>query len=110
MSAAPAVANVLRPRGAYAIIGPGGGVDVLRAVANGSPSVTAIEINPLIADTIMRGLYADYSFHLYELPQVHMHVGRRALVDPRQPRQVRRGADDAGGYLGLHRRRRLRAE
>jgi len=75
MSAAPAIANVLRPRGAYAIIGPGGGVDVLRAVANGSPSVTAIEINPLIANTIMRGLYADYSYHLYELPQVHMHVG-----------------------------------
>ena len=75
MSAAPAIANVLRPRGTYAIIGPGGGVDVLRAVANGSPSVTAIEINPLIANTIMRGLYADYSYHLYELPQVHMHVG-----------------------------------
>ncbi len=75
MSAAPAIANVLRPRGAYAIIGPGGGVDVLRAVGNGSPSVTAIEINPLIADTIMRGLYADYSYHLYDLPQVHLHVG-----------------------------------
>ncbi|HYA95393.1 MAG TPA: hypothetical protein VEC95_03895 [Terriglobales bacterium] len=75
MSAAPAIANVLRPHGAYAVIGPGGGVDVLRAVANGSPSVTAIEINPLIANTIMRGLYADYSYHLYELPQVHMHVG-----------------------------------
>jgi hypothetical protein len=75
MSAAPAVANVLRPRGTYAIIGPGGGVDVLRAVANGSPSVSAIEINPLIANTIMRALYADYSHHLYELPQVHMHVG-----------------------------------
>ena len=75
MSAAPAVANVLRPRGDYAIIGPGGGVDVLRAVANGSPSVTAIEINPLIANTIMRGRYADYSFHLYESRQVHLHVG-----------------------------------
>jgi len=75
MAAAPAIANVLRPRGAYAIIGPGGGVDVLRAVANGSPSVTAIEINPLIANTIMRGRYADYSYHLYELPQVQMHVG-----------------------------------
>jgi len=50
-------------------------VDVLRAVANGSPSVTGIEINPLIANTIMRGLYADYSYHLYELPQVRMHVG-----------------------------------
>ena len=46
MSAAPSVANVLRPHGDFAIIGPGGGVDVMRAVANGSPSVTGIEINP----------------------------------------------------------------
>jgi len=74
MSAAPSVANVLRPRGDYAIIGPGGGVDVMRAVANGSPSVTGIEINPTIANNIMRGRYADYSFHLYDRPQVHIHV------------------------------------
>jgi len=74
MSASPALANVLRPHGEFAIIGPGGGVDVLRAVANGSPSVTAIEINPIIANTIMRGRYADYSFHLYERPEVHLHV------------------------------------
>jgi spermidine synthase len=74
MASAPAVANVLRPTGDYAIIGPGGGVDVLRAVANGSPSVTAIEINPLIADDVMRGKYAEYSHHLYELPEVHLHV------------------------------------
>jgi hypothetical protein len=74
MSAPPAVCNVLRPRGTYAIIGPGGGVDVLRAIGNGSPSVTGIEINPLIATTIMRGLYADYSQHLYEIPQVHIEV------------------------------------
>ncbi|MBI2678231.1 MAG: hypothetical protein HYX28_05580 [Candidatus Koribacter versatilis] len=74
MASASAVANVLRPQGDYAIIGPGGGVDVLRAVANGSPSVTAIEINPLIANDIMRGEYADYSHHLYELPEVHLHV------------------------------------
>ena len=47
---------------------------MLRAVANGSPSVTGIEINPIIADTIMRGRYADYALHLYELPQVHIHV------------------------------------
>src|SRR6202050_248615 len=53
MSAPPALANVLRPHGEFAIIGPGGGVDVLRAVANGSPSVTGIEINPIIATTIM---------------------------------------------------------
>jgi hypothetical protein len=74
MSAAPSVANVLRPRGDFAIIGPGGGVDVMRAVANGSPNVTGIEINPTIANNVMRGRYADYSFHLYEQPQVHIHV------------------------------------
>ena len=74
MSAAPAVANVLRPRGDFAIIGPGGGVDVLRAVASGSGNVTAIEINPIIANDIMLGRYADYSYHLYQRPQVHLHV------------------------------------
>ncbi len=74
MSAPPALANVLRPHGDFAIIGPGGGVDVLRAVANGSASVTGIEINPIIATTIMRGRYADYAQHLYDRPDVHIHV------------------------------------
>jgi spermidine synthase len=74
MSAPPALANVLRPHGNFAIIGPGGGVDVLRAVANGSSSVTGIEINPIIATTIMRDRYADYSQNLYERPDVHIHV------------------------------------
>lgn len=74
MSAAPSVANILRPHGEYAIIGPGGGVDVLRAVSNGSPSVTGIEINPIIATRIMRDRYADYSYHLYERPDVHIQV------------------------------------
>ncbi len=74
MASPPALANVLRPHGDYAIIGPGGGVDVLRAVANGSHSVTGIEINPIIANTIMRGRYADYAQHLYERPDVHIHV------------------------------------
>jgi|SRR5215831_4845465 len=74
MSAPPALANILRPHGEYAIIGPGGGVDVLRALANGSPKVTGIEINPIIANTVMRGRYADYSRHLYERPEVEIHV------------------------------------
>ena len=86
MSDPPSVANVLRPHGEYAIIGPGGGVDVLRAVGGGSLSVTGIEINPLIATTIMRRRYADYAYHLYELPQVHMHVadGRSWIRGSRQ--------------------------
>jgi spermidine synthase len=74
MAAPPAVVNALRPHGDYAIIGPGGGVDVLRAVANGSHSVTGVEINPIIANTIMRDRYADYAYHLYERPDVHLHV------------------------------------
>ena len=74
MSAPAALTNVLRPHGDFAIIGPGGGVDVLRAVANGSPNVTGIEINPLIATAVMRERYADYAYHLYELPEVHIHV------------------------------------
>jgi spermidine synthase len=86
MAAPPALANILRPHGQYAIIGPGGGVDVLRAVANGSPSVTGIEINPIIANTVMRGRYADYSYHLYERPEVHIQVtdGRSFVRNARQ--------------------------
>ncbi|MGZ4787528.1 MAG: hypothetical protein ACXVZX_03345, partial [Terriglobales bacterium] len=74
MSAPSSVANILRPHGEYAIIGPGGGVDVLRAVENGSPSVTGIEINPIIAATIMRERYKDYSYGLYLRPNVHIKV------------------------------------
>jgi spermidine synthase len=74
LGAAPGVVNSLRPHGDYAIIGPGGGIDVLRAVANGSHSVTGIEINPIIADTIMRGRYADFAYHLYQRPDVHVYV------------------------------------
>jgi hypothetical protein len=86
MSAPPALANVLRPRGDFAIIGPGGGVDVLRALSTGSPNVTGIEINPIIGNTIMRGRYAEYSQHLYERPEVHLHVtdGRSYLRSTQQ--------------------------
>jgi hypothetical protein len=86
MSAPPALANVLRPHGEYAIIGPGGGVDVLRAVANGSPNVTGIEINQIIATTVMRDRYADYSYHLYQRPEVHIHVtdGRSFIRNSRE--------------------------
>ena len=86
MGAPPSVANILRPHGDFAIIGPGGGIDVLRAVASGSPNVTGIEINPIIVNRIMRKRYADYSYHLYDLPQVHIHVadGRSFIRSSKQ--------------------------
>ena len=74
MSEPASLANVLRPHGDFAIIGPGGGVDVLRAVANGSPNVTGIEINPIIANDIMRDRFAEYAYDLYQIPEVHLHV------------------------------------
>ncbi len=90
MAAAPALTNVLRPTGHFAIIGPGGGVDVLRAVANGSQNVTGIEINPIIANDVMRDRYADFSFHLYERPEVHIHVsdGRSFIRNSRDQYDV----------------------
>jgi spermidine synthase len=86
MRVAPSVTNVLRPHGSYAIIGPGGGPDVMRALANGSPNITGIEINPIIVNNVMRGRYAEYSHHLYELPQVHIHIadGRSWVRNSRQ--------------------------
>jgi spermidine synthase len=90
MAAAPSIANVLRPRGEFAIIGPGGGVDVLRAVANGSPRVTGIEINPTIVKQVMRGRYADFTYHLYDRPQVVIHIqdGRSFLRHAREAYDV----------------------
>lgn len=109
MAAAPAVANVLRPHGDFAIIGPGGGVDVLRAVANGSPSVTGIEINPTIVNKVMRGQYAAYSYHLYDHPQVHIHVqdgrsyirGTKEIYDVVQMTLVDTWASTAAGAFAL---------
>jgi len=47
---------------------------VLRAVANGSPKVTGIEINSIIVNDVMRGRYADFAHHLYEIPEVDIHI------------------------------------
>ena len=73
-SAVPLLVNALRPHGDFAIIGPGGGEDILRAVAAGSKNVTAAEINSTIANDIMRGRCAEISLHLYDRPEAHIHV------------------------------------
>jgi spermidine synthase len=52
------------------IIGPGGGIDVARALASGVKHVTAVEINPLIADDIMRGKFQAASGGLYRDPRI----------------------------------------
>jgi hypothetical protein len=62
------------------VIGPGGGRDVLAALASGAPHVTAVEVNPAVIAAV-RGPFADFSGHLYERPDVTVVV------------------DDARGYI-----------
>jgi spermidine synthase len=59
------LAYALRPQGPAAIIGPGGGTDVLSALRAGVQKVVGIEINPIIVDDVMRGEFADTSGDLY---------------------------------------------
>lgn len=64
----------IRPAAKTLIIGPGGGWDVARALASGSKDVTGVEINPIIANTIMRKEFPDLSRRLYFRPDVHIEV------------------------------------
>lgn len=70
----PGLPYVLRPGAKTLIIGPGGGWDVSRALASGSHDVTGVEINPIIANTIMREKFPAYSKGIYLRPDVHIHV------------------------------------
>ena len=56
------------------IIGPGGGRDVLFALAAGAKDITGVEINPIIADDVMRRRYREASGKLYDDPRVHIEV------------------------------------
>ena len=68
------------------IIGPGGGVDVAHALAANARHVTGVDINPLIAGTIMRGTYKHLSDGLYDDPRVRIAIdeGRSFIRRSRQ--------------------------
>ena len=68
----PGFPYLLRPGAKTLVIGPGGGWDVARALASGSKDITGVEINPIIATTIMRQRYPQYSNALYFRPEVHI--------------------------------------
>ncbi len=65
---------LLRPGAKTLIIGPGGGWDVSRSISSGSKDVTAVEINPIIANTVMREKFRKMSRDLYFRPEVHIFV------------------------------------
>jgi hypothetical protein len=70
----PGVVYQLRPGAKTLVIGPGGGWDVSRALASGSKNITGVEINPIIANTIMQDKFSQYSNRLYFRPEVKIHV------------------------------------
>jgi hypothetical protein len=65
LSEGPGLPYLLRPGAKTLIIGAGGGLDVARALASGSWDVTAVEINPLIVDDVMRKAYVQQNHGLY---------------------------------------------
>jgi hypothetical protein len=70
----PGFPYLLRPGAKTLVIGPGGGWDITRALASGSKDVTGVEINPIIATTIMRKKFPQYSNDLYLRPDVKIVV------------------------------------
>jgi hypothetical protein len=69
-----ALVYALRHDGPALIIGPGGGTDVISALRAGVPRVVGVEVNPLIADAVMRDAFADWNGDLYRDPRVHVVV------------------------------------
>ncbi len=63
------------------VIGPGGGRDVLAALASGAPLVTAVEVNPAVIEAV-RGPFAEFAGNLYTRPDVEAVVAdARGYVD-----------------------------
>jgi hypothetical protein len=77
----------LTPNAETMIIGPGGGPDVVAALASGSRKVTAVEMNPLMLKFVRN--YGARAGNLYDRPDVENGLERRAqLHQPYRP-QVR---------------------
>ena len=70
-----AMAYQLRKPGFSAlVIGPGGGRDLVSALVFGAGRVDGVEINPIIADDVMRGQFGEYSGGIYTHPRVHIAI------------------------------------
>jgi hypothetical protein len=69
-----AVVHVLRPdASSMLVLEPGGGWNVLMALADGARSVTVVEHNPVVV-ALLQGPYADFSGDLYHNPRVQVVV------------------------------------
>ncbi|MBP6716394.1 MAG: methyltransferase domain-containing protein, partial [Acidobacteria bacterium] len=60
----------LTPKGETMVIGPGGGSDVLAALASGQRKVTAVELNPLMIQFVRH--YGEKAGNIYSRPDVEV--------------------------------------
>jgi len=68
------------------VIGPGAGVDLIQAVRRGRTKVDAVEINPLMVETVNETL-AGFSGSPYRLPGVQVTVENGRTFIQRSPKQ-----------------------
>lgn len=71
---ASSLAHSMAEPGRVLIIGPGGGIDVVFALAAGAVAIDAVELNPIIANDVMREKFASFSGNLYSRPEVSLVV------------------------------------
>jgi len=64
--------HVRRPMSVL-VLGAGAGTDVLLALGQGAPEITAVEANKQVAD-LLDGPFARFSGHIYSRPEVHLDV------------------------------------
>ncbi len=55
------------------VLGAGTGTDVLAGIYHGARSIDAVELNPQMVG-LVRDTYADFAGHLYQRPEVAVHV------------------------------------
>jgi hypothetical protein len=69
------------------VIGPGGGRDLVSALVFGASRVDGVEINPIIANDVMRGAFRDFSGAIYDHPRVRVAVDDGRSFVRRSPDQ-----------------------
>ena len=68
------------------VIGPGGGRDLVSALVFGAAHVDGVEINPIIANDVMRGQFGEYSGGIYTQPRVRIAIDDGRSFVRRSPR------------------------
>src|SRR5436190_2491900 len=56
------------------VIGPGGGRDLVSALVFGAGHVDGVEINPIIANDVMRGRFREFSGGIYTHPRIRIAI------------------------------------